>query len=91
MGWVATATPEQTILQAALQAHIELPSACRNGTCRSCLSTLLSGEIRYLIDWPGVSTEERQEGLFLPCVACAATDIVLDQPLATRSSTLNVT
>jgi len=91
MGWVATVTAGQTILQAALQAHIELPNACRNGTCRSCLSSLRSGEIRYLIDWPGVSAEERQEGLFLPCVACAQTDIVLDQPLATRSSRHNVT
>lgn len=91
MGWVAIATTEQTILQAALQVQIELPNGCRNGTCRSCICKLLSGEISYLIDWPGVSAEERQEGLFLPCVATAHTDLVLDQPLATRSSKANVT
>lgn len=91
MGWLAPAPSDLSILQAALRAGIELPNACRNGTCRSCLSRLLSGEIRYLIEWPGVSLEEKREGLFLPCVACAQTDIVIEQPLASRSSKLNVT
>jgi len=90
-GWVCTAAPLQSILQATQQAGIELPSSCRNGTCRTCLSQLVSGEIGYLIQWPGVSAEERQQGLFLPCVACARSDIVIDQPIAHRSSEFNVT
>jgi ferredoxin len=90
-GWVCSAAPLQSILQATQQAGIALPSACRNGTCRTCLSQLVSGEIGYLIEWPGVSSEERQQGLFLPCVACARSDIVIDQPIARRSSEFNVT
>jgi ferredoxin len=90
-GWVCTASPAQSILQATQQAGIELPSSCRNGTCRTCLSQLISGDIRYLIAWPGVSAEEKHDGLFLPCVACAQSDIVMEQALAHRSSETNVT
>lgn len=91
MGWLVSAPADKSVLQAALQADITLPNACRNGTCRNCISQLISGEIRYLIEWPGVSQEEKREGLFLPCVACAQTEIVMQQPLASRSSKLNVT
>jgi ferredoxin len=66
------------VLQAALAAGLALRSACRNGTCRACLSRLLAGEIRYVIEWPGVSAEEKAEGYFLPCVACPQTDIVME-------------
>lgn len=71
--------PGQTVLQAALAAGLALPSSCRNGTCRACLSRLVAGEIRYLIEWPGVSAEEKSEGYFLPCVACPQTDIVMEK------------
>jgi len=74
------AAPQQSLLLAALAAGIALPSACRNGTCRACLSVLQAGEIGYLIAWPGVSAEEKEQGLFLPCVACARSDLRM-QPL----------
>lgn len=62
--------PEQTLLQAAEAEGIELPSSCRNGTCRTCLSYMRKGAVRYPVaSWPGVSAEERAEGLVLPCVA----------------------
>lgn len=77
-GTVIPAAPGHTVLQAALAAGLALPSACRNGTCRACLSRLLAGEIRYVIEWPGVSAEEKAEGYFLPCVACPQTDIVME-------------
>lgn len=70
-----------TILQAALKAGIELPSSCRNGTCRTCMSRLINGSIAYQIEWPGVSAEEKIEGYFLPCVACARSDLTMDAPL----------
>ena len=72
----------QTLLQAADAAGIELPSSCRNGTCRTCLCRLVSGEIRYRIEWPGVSVDERAEGWILPCVAEPLGDVVLDVPYA---------
>ena len=72
----------QTLLQAADAAGIELPSSCRNGTCRTCLCRLVSGEIRYRIEWPGVSVDEKAEGWILPCVAEPLGDVVLDVPYA---------
>ncbi len=71
------AEPEQTILKAALQAGASLLSSCRNGTCRACRCRLLTGEIQYLIEWPGLSAEEKAEGWILPCVAQARSDLRL--------------
>ncbi len=61
---------DQTLLQAAEAAGIDLPASCRNGTCRTCLSHMRRGSVRYPVaTWPGVSPDERLEGLVLPCVA----------------------
>ena len=68
---------DQTILQAAERALIYPLSSCRNGTCRTCISTLISGSVRYNTDWPGLSVEEKQAGLILPCCAHAQSDVVL--------------
>jgi ferredoxin len=72
--------PHLSLLTAALNAGIRLPSSCRNGTCRTCLCVLKQGVIRYQIDWPGLTREEKAEGLILPCVAIAESDLVLDVP-----------
>jgi ferredoxin len=79
-----TVPPGTTLLAAALQAGVRLPSSCRNGTCRSCLCLLRSGTVRYSIEWPGLSAEEKQEGFILPCVALPLSDVVLDAPGAGR-------
>lgn len=71
-----------TLLEAAEMSRVQLPSSCRNGTCRTCLCKLVSGEVSYTIEWPGLSAEEKTEGYVLPCVARPLTNVVLDQPLA---------
>lgn len=68
------------LLQSALQAGIFLKSSCRNGTCRSCICRLASGQVSYRIAWPGLSAEEKTEGWILPCVAYPASDLVLQPP-----------
>jgi ferredoxin len=73
------------VLRAAEAAGIDLPSSCRNGTCRTCLCRLQSGSVRYLVEWPGLSPDEKRDGYILPCVAVALTDLVLEAPLARRS------
>ena len=78
-GEVFEAAESRSVLQEALRAGIELPSSCRNGTCRACLCRLLSGEVSYLIDWPGLSTEEKHEGWILPCVAVARSPLTIEQ------------
>ncbi|WP_179402304.1 2Fe-2S iron-sulfur cluster-binding protein [Burkholderia guangdongensis] len=72
-----------TLLEAAGFAHVSLPRSCRNGTCRTCLCRIVSGTVRYTIEWPGLSREEKAEGYTLPCVAIATSDVVLDVPDAT--------
>ncbi|MCR8956367.1 2Fe-2S iron-sulfur cluster-binding protein [Variovorax sp. S2] len=71
-----------TLLKAAEAAGIEMPSSCRNGTCRTCICQLLSGSIRHTVEWPGLSAEEKAEGWILPCVAEAQSDLSIDAPKA---------
>ena len=73
---------ETTLLKAAEAAGIELPSSCRNGTCRTCICLRLAGETRHIIEWPGLSAEEKAEGWILPCVAEAQSDLTIDAPQA---------
>ena len=69
---------DRPVLLSAEAAGLPWASSCRNGTCRTCMQRMLSGEVRYRIDWPGVLAEERREGWVLPCVAHPAADIVLE-------------
>jgi ferredoxin len=84
-GWTVTAPADTTILHAAEQAGIELPSSCRNGTCRTCICRLGSGAVRYLVEWPGLSIDEKREGYILPCVAVPEGDVVVEQRLAKQN------
>ncbi|MDO9115199.1 MAG: 2Fe-2S iron-sulfur cluster-binding protein [Polaromonas sp.] len=74
------APASQPLLQSALRAGIMLESSCRNGTCRSCMCRLASGQVVYRIDWPGLSAEEKAEGYILPCVAYPVSDLVITLP-----------
>jgi ferredoxin len=67
----------QPLLLSIEQGGIDWPSSCRNGTCRTCFSKLDGGEVRYEIEWPGLSAEEKDEGYVLPCVAFPCSDVVL--------------
>ncbi|MET0267609.1 MAG: 2Fe-2S iron-sulfur cluster binding domain-containing protein [Duganella sp.] len=83
-GWSFDAAAPATLLEAAERAGIRLPSSCRNGTCRTCLCQLSSGAVRYRIEWPGLSLEEKRDGYILPCVAIASTDLSISAPAAKR-------
>lgn len=74
--------PGQPLLPAAERAGIAMPSSCRNGTCRTCMSLLLEGEIAYRIEWPGLLAEEKAEGWILPCIAYPRSDVVVQLPSA---------
>ena len=71
------ARADESLLKAGLRAMAPMRSSCRNGTCRTCLCRLDSGEIAYEIDWPGLTREEKADGLVLPCVARPRSDVVL--------------
>jgi hypothetical protein len=38
---------------------------------------VLSGQVSYRIEWPGLSREEKFQGFILPCVAYPNSDVVL--------------
>jgi ferredoxin len=83
-GWTfATAAPA-TLLESAERAGIRLPSSCRNGTCRTCICLATSGMVRYKVEWPGLSLDEKRQGYILPCVALADTDLTLEAAAASR-------
>ena len=85
-GWCLPLPPGLSLLEAAQQAGVRLPRSCRNGSCRACLCRLSEGAVRYRIEWPGLSPEERAQGCILPCVAVAAAAcVVIEQPGATLS------
>ena len=72
------APAELTVLRASLRGGGGLLSSCRAGTCRACMRRLVAGRIEYLVEWPGLSAEEKAEGWFLPCVARPCSDLVIE-------------
>ena len=71
---------EQPLLLSMEAGGLDWPSSCRNGTCRTCIGSLESGQVCYQIDWPGLSAEEKTEGYVLPCVAYPRSDVTLSRP-----------
>jgi ferredoxin len=72
------APADAPLLSAAEAAGLAWPSSCRNGTCRTCIRRMIKGAVTYLIEWPGLSREEKQDGYMLPCVAYPQSDLVLE-------------
>ena len=62
-----------SILAAAEQAGIAIPSGCRVGQCESCAIPIREGQVRHL-----VACDEVAEGHCLTCQAIPLTDLVLD-------------
>jgi ferredoxin len=73
------ANTHRSVLECAEEFEIYMPSSCRNGTCRTCLTQTHSGTVRYEIGWPGLSEEEKVTGWILPCVAIACSDLRMTQ------------
>lgn len=72
------------LLLAAERAGLEgmlMDSSCRNGTCRTCICRLKSGQVHYRIEWPGLSIDEKRDGYILPCVAYPLSDVVIEPPV----------
>ena len=79
LGAVFRAADDAPLLISAQAAGLDLPSSCRNGTCRACMLHVAAGAVTYRIEWPGLLAEEKAEGWILPCVAYPVSDLVLDR------------
>ena len=75
-----SAEENESVLDAALREKgYLLPYGCRNGTCGSCMATLLSGEVRYPDGRPaGLSEREQADGKTLLCQAQPCSDLVIE-------------
>jgi ferredoxin len=78
-GLQVDAFSNQPLLVSLEQGGSSWPSSCRNGTCRTCIGQLHSGQVRYEVDWPGITTEEQNDGCVLPCIAYPCSNLVLRQ------------
>ncbi|MCO5234302.1 MAG: 2Fe-2S iron-sulfur cluster binding domain-containing protein [Chitinophagales bacterium] len=72
-----TVEDDQTILDAAIEADIDPPHACRVAACCTCKAKLMSGEVKMDDDDP-LSEEEIEEGYILTCQSHPLTkDVVI--------------
>jgi ferredoxin-NADP reductase len=72
-----TARPGQTILQAGLEAGVELPSSCAMGGCGACKVLKRAGTV--VMSEPNcLSDNEREAGYLLACCAYADSNVVVE-------------
>jgi ferredoxin len=67
---------DQTVLAAAEEAGVPLPSSCCSGVCTTCAALLSDGEV-HQPDAMGVKAELQQQGYALLCVAYPRSDLKL--------------
>lgn len=66
---VSAALPaEQTVLEAAEGAGVEIPFVCRIGECGVCVTHLLQGEVRMAVE-TGLDPADKAQGYVLACQA----------------------
>jgi CDP-4-dehydro-6-deoxyglucose reductase len=74
-----SAGADQSLLDAALDASLNLPHSCKGGNCGSCRARLLQGEIHYPNGPPlGLSETEAADGFVLMCQARARSDLCIE-------------
>lgn len=73
---IVVASADQSILDAADAAGIDIPSMCRAGACGTCRTRVLEGEVEGAFDM--IDEEERAQGYVLSCVARPVKNCVID-------------
>ena len=71
--------PSQTVLEAAIEAGINMPYGCRNGACGACKGKVLAGKVMH-DDYQGsaMSDAELAAGQALFCCARPLEDLVIE-------------
>lgn len=73
---------DESVLDAAMRQHINLPYSCRDGLCGTCKVKLLEGKVNYGDELPGALSEEEVEaGVALLCQAHAKSDLTVEAQL----------
>lgn len=68
--------PNQSVLDAALKASIDLPYSCRKGVCGSCVGEIASGEVTG-VNGASITNETCLPGQVLYCVCAPVGDVAL--------------
>ncbi|PSN20172.1 ferredoxin [filamentous cyanobacterium CCP5] len=68
---------DQTVLAAAQDAGLDLPTSCGAGVCTTCAALVTSGKVEQS-DGMGVSPEMQAEGYALLCVAYPRSNLVVE-------------
>lgn len=74
-----SAQPDETVLAAAIRQGVGLPYSCRDGSCGTCKTKLVSGDVNLAsFSESALSQSEQEDGYILPCCATANSDVVLE-------------
>jgi ferredoxin-NADP reductase len=76
-GKTAAVLEGQSLLEAAAEAGVDIPSACRQGQCGTCKTRLLAGDVHMTAE-QGLDPESRARGFVLTCVGHATGNVRLD-------------
>jgi ferredoxin-NADP reductase len=76
-GKTAAVNEGQSILEAAAEAGVDIPSACRQGLCGTCKTRLLSGSVQMTAE-QGLDPDSKARGFVLTCVGHAGGNVKLD-------------
>ena|SRR6516164_3374047 len=70
-------SPDQTLLESSERNGVLIPSGCRQGSCGTRATKLLSGRVQMESE-EALNEELRAQGFILPCVSRPLSDITLD-------------
>jgi len=76
-GTTCTVRSGQTLLEAAEEHGVRIPSSCRQGQCGTCKTRLLSGNVRMEVE-AGLDPLWKAQGFVLTCVGHAEGAVKLD-------------
>src|ERR1044072_5311036 len=68
--------PNESVLDAAQRAGLEIPFSCRKGVCGTCKGRIISGHARAFAG-DAVADTERAEGQVLFCNARPRSDLII--------------
>jgi len=82
---------DQSVLEVALAAGLNLPHSCRSGHCASCKARLLTGEVHYPNGrTAGLTAEEAASGYVLLCQARPRSDLRVEARVIANASEAEV-
>lgn len=73
-----TVAPGQTILDACLQAELDVPYSCEEGICGACEASVLAGEVDHRDSFRTVEEHKRLKTMMICCSIARAGDLTLD-------------